>query len=385
MSGNGKIGFRGTFTDGSAVSRTFYYADGQVRFRSDDGGNYASFEDSVGVSNNGQFNYSISENGLDSVRSGSGIVLNDGDVAPALPGKFISFASRPKMAADGTQFIVAGFTSIQGAATEGRVFYKRAANGTFSVIAKSGDALPVGNYSGTGVDFGYNNSLNGDSVIHSAVSDAGGNPRFIIVDGNVVAQTGLSSGIGGNWQNFTAGTLGVDSAGNWVAAGDTSAATTEDHFVIYNGQIVAKEGTTYAGVSLTGGVVPRHTSVSDSGDLLHVWGSGSNVHLFHTTTTDLSTAAKLLSSGDAVDLDGDNTADGTLVTIRNFNVSTVQSLTMAADGYAYFVATIQPRDTASAQYDAIVRLAVNPVPEPATILALGAGAVALLRRRNRKN
>jgi hypothetical protein len=311
-------------------------------------------------------------------------VLKDGDVAPVLANKFITFASRPKMAADGTQFIIAGFTSIQGAATEGRVFYKRAANGTYSVIAKSGDALPVGNYSGTGVDFGYNNSLNGDSVIHSAVSDASGNPRFLVVNGSVVAQTGLPSGIGGNWQTFTSGTLGVDTAGNWVAGGDTSAATTEDHFVVYNGQIVAKEGTTYAGVSLTGGIVPRHTSLSDSGDLLHVWGNGSNVSLFHTTTSDLGTASKLLGSGDAVDLDGDSIADGTLVTIRSFNISTVQSLTMAADGFAYFVATIQPNDTSSAQYDAIVRLAVNPVPEPASILALGAGAVALLRRRNRK-
>lgn len=384
VSGNGKIAFRGTFTDANAVSRTFYYADGQARFRSDDGGNYGSFEDSVGVSNTGQYNFSIAQDSLDSVRSGVGIVLNEGDVAPALAGKFVTFASRPKMAADGTQFFVAGFTSTQGGATEGRVFYKRAANGTYSVVAKSGDALPVGNYSGTGVDFGYNNSLNGDSVIHSAVSDASGNPRFIVVNGAVVAQTGLTSGIGGNWQNFTAGTLSVDTAGNWVAAGDTSAATTEDHFVVYNGQVVAKEGSTYAGVSLTGGVVSRHTSLSDSGDLLHVWGSGSTVHLFHTTTSNLGAASKLLSSGDAVDMDGDNSADGTLVTIRNFNVSTVQSLTMAADGYAYFVATIQPRDTALAQYDAIVRLAVNPVPEPATILALGAGAVALLRRRNRK-
>lgn len=384
VSGNGKIAFRGTFTDGSATSRTFYYADGQVRFRSDDGGNYASFEDSVGISNSGEFNFSVSQDGTDSVRTGTGFVLKDGDVAPVLTNKFISFASRPKMAADGTQFIVAGFASTPTGATEGRVFYKRAANGTYSVIAKSGDSLPVGAYSGTGVDFGYNNSLNGHSTIHSAVSDASGNPRFIVVNGAAVAQTGLASGIGGNWQNFAAGTLGVDTAGNWVAAGDTSAATTEDHFVVYNGQIVAKEGTTYAGVSLTGGIVSRHTSLSDSGDLLHVWGNGSNVHLFHTTTSNLGSATKLLSSGDAVDLDGDNIADGTLVTIRSFNLSTVQSLTMAADGYAYFVATIQPSGTSTAAYDAIVRLAVNPVPEPASILALGAGAAALLRRRNRK-
>ncbi|MFQ3588043.1 MAG: PEP-CTERM sorting domain-containing protein [Fimbriimonadaceae bacterium] len=376
---NGQIAFTGSYVNSAGAANWFLFAGNQAVVRADDLPAVSAAEATVGISNAGDYVYSFSVSGIDSVRNSSGVVLEEGDAVPTMPGFFTTFASRPRMADDGTIFVVAGFTNTAGGATQGRVLLRRGTDGTWTEIQKSGDPLPNGqSVSATGVEFGYAISGDGTKTFHSAIGANSPFPRFLIANGTVVASVGSPLPFGGNFQNLTTGALAINNSGEYAFAGDTDENTAIDHFVSFGGALVAREGGSYAGVSLAG-LQPRNVALNDAGGLVHTWGNTSQQHLFFTPTGDLAAGLRVIGTGDEVDLDGDGIADAVVSAIRNLSTSSSHTIWLNNDGNVVFTATLDPIGGGAA-FDAIL---MTPVPEPATLAALGLGALALVRRRRR--
>lgn len=376
---NGQVAFTGSYSNSAGGTSWFLFAGNQVVVRADDLPAVSGAEATVGISNAGDYVYSFSVNGLDSVRTSNGVLLQEGDAMPTMPGFFTTFASRPRMADDGTIFVVAGFTPTAGGATQGRVFLRYGTDGTWTQIQKSGDPLPNGQtVSATGVEFGYAISNDGTKTFHSSIGANSPFPRFLIVNGHTVASIGSPLAFGGNFQNLTTGALAVNNSGDYAFAGDTDESTAIDHFVSFGGALVAKEGSSYAGVSLAG-LQPRNVALNDAGGLVHTWGNASQQHLFFTPTNSLGDGLRVIGTGDEIDLDGDGIADATVAAIRNLSVSSSHTIWLNNDGNVLFSATLNPIGGGNA-FDAIL---MTPVPEPATLAVLGLGALAVARRRRR--
>jgi hypothetical protein len=369
--GNGVVGFTGAVTRPVGGADNFvWYGAGPVWFNSDaaPGNTLTGAEGTMGNGNAGEFNYSPSVDGEDSVWTQDGLLLRGDDPIPGEPGMFSSFNSRPQMLPDGTAVWVGGLTDVVGGGTDARALFRAADTATpvIEIVLQSGDMVggfPIDFPAGIGFDYQF--SDDGLHHIQELVLDTGStaNDAVIYVDGAVVAQEGSAAGgglPGENWAAFDV--VSINNAGDHIFSGDTSGATATDEFIAYNAVIALREGDTVGGVTLTSAASVQAGSINDAGQAVHLWSTGGNEHLFFAAdASDLSTGVRLLSTGDEIDVDGDMVGD---FEVDDFNASTVigPGLDLAEDGFVYVEVDLIPvAPPLGGSLEAIIRLGL-PVP-----------------------
>ncbi|MBT8486533.1 MAG: hypothetical protein KJO43_13210 [Phycisphaerae bacterium] len=356
--GLGQVGFTGSLEGEDGIEHFVWFDDGVV-WRSSDGAPFtlSGAESTMGISDDGDFIYSPSTDGDDSVWTSAGLLLREPDPAPGFPGQFISFTSRPQMTAGGAATFIGGVSTVMGGSTSTRVLFRVGDERPEPVFA-TGDA--VGKFTidtPSGVDFDYHFSDNGRHHIHVLVMDAPSTAdAFIYVDGRLVARESEPTGDGDLWSAFD--NVSINDAGDYLFTGNTDGAIGPDEFIAHNGVIVLREGTDVDGVPLTGGSL-RAVSLNNLGQAVHLWGvTSGDEYLFIGTASDLAaTSTRLLGTGDEIDTDGDGTPDAEVV---DFNASGVigPGLSLAEDGRVFVEVDLLPLEGGE-EREAILRLDIG--------------------------
>jgi hypothetical protein len=316
---NGRVGFTADVVGDNA----FVWYDTGIAWMNSDavGVTLTGAEFTMGVGNGGEFIYSPSTDGDDSVWTDDGQLAIENVQAPGMPAGFNStFHSRPTMIPTGQAYWVAGHNDGSGGTSSvGRILYTSTDGtpATISLLIKTGDVIDGQTIDASGVDFDYDFSEDGSHHIHyldmTGSTSADG---FLYVDGSLVAQEGQPNGGGDNWDNFDY--MSINDSGNYIFSGDTDGATSTDEFVAYNGAIVAREGDTIGGVVIASGDSVRGLAINNLGHAVVAWGSTDNENIFHACdAADLvGTGQLILSTGDELDFDGGG-ADATVTDIAS--------------------------------------------------------------------
>lgn len=292
----------------------------------------AGAEFTMGIGDLGEFVYSPSTDGSDSVWTDVGLLAIENVQAPGMPaGTNSTFHSRPTMIPNSQAFWVAGHGDGSGGASSvGRILYTSTDGtpSTINIIFRTGDVIDGQVIDASGIDFDYDFSDNATHHIHpldmvgSTTADG-----FLYVDGSLVAREGDPNGSGiDNWSSFDF--VSINNTGAHLFSGDTDGDSNTDEFIAHNGAIVLREGDTVDGVTLEPGWAVRGVGINNTGEAVFGWGSGSTEHLFFACdASDLQgTGNLLLSTGDDVDLDGNGTGDATVTDlpagiVHNFQLS----------------------------------------------------------------
>jgi len=375
VNGLGLVGFTATLADSS---RSVWYDSGSI-FNSSSAlpDVLSGSEANMGISNTGGFIYSPSFNGDDAVYTHDGLLLKDGDAAPGMPGFFNSFNSRPRMLDNGDAVWVGGFATTSTGSSIGRVLYRAdPANpsGT-TLIFKTGDSIGGFAIGTTGVGFDFDFSGNGIHHIHNLLLDTGSttNDGHMWVNGSLIAREGSSTGQGDNWSGFKSSS--INNSGNYIFAGDTDGPTATDDFIAYNGSIALRQGSVVDGVTLANAI--DACAINNKNEAAFVWDTNLTETLFWAPdASNLAGALALLSVGDLVDVDGDMVGDFTLV---DFNASTVASQGMDFGDNGYLYLSVDLRNEAGVDVEAIISIYV-PAPGSLGMVA----ALGLIRGRRRR-
>lgn len=324
-----------------------------------------SFETFFGIDDAGVPGYSAictdsstATTGLDSAWFGNALHAIEDQPIPALPGKVWRFASRVGTTTNGIPYWVGGINDASGTVEGNGLFF----NGT--PLLKTGDLVPglPGVLDGSAVDFDYRFSALGthwitpvDVVTGSSLDDG-----HVLLDGAPIATaTGtiaeaqpLPENLGGlageNWDNFDY--FSITESGEYLMTGDTDAVVGLDEFVSRNGVIIYREGDVIDGVTLSGSIDGAY--MNEKGDIAYVWdandGSGAVESLFLN-------GKRLLSVGDAIDLDGDGVIDPGAI-LSDF--TGINSVVIGEDKVIYVTADVDTLGTSSLTDDTEVVLRV---------------------------
>lgn len=379
--GNGQLGAVLALDDGR---RAIWYDTGVI-FTSDmalpdalTGG-----EGTMGIGNNGEFIYSPSFNGNDSVWGQNGLILAEPDQAPGFdPGFLSTFNSRPQMIDDGTGFWIGGVNDgTSSTSTASRALFRSNPNGTLDRVFGAGDAIAnsggLAISTGSGVDFDYHVSGGGNNMINVFLGDTGSttNDGVLAVNGSMIARETLATGQGDNWDNFDH--VSINNSGTYVFSGDTDGDTASDEFIAVNGAIALREDMTLDGFTLGSGV--DALSINNNDELAFIWDTdeGTETLFYASDVMDFSSAIALLSVGDEFDMDNDGIGDWL---IDDFNASSAigPGLDFAENGFVFVEVDLESFDGAT-NIEAIISVAV-PAPGSAGLLALAGLAVSRRRR-----
>lgn len=369
--GTGQVGFTGSVTRVSGTDNFVWFDTGIVWFNSNaaPGNTLTGAEGTMGTGDTGEFVYSPSVDGEDSVWTQNGLLLRADDPAPGAPGQFSSFNSRPQMLPDGTAVWVGGLTNMAGGGTQARALFRAADTATpvITIVLQSGDM--VGGFPidfPSGIAFDYQFSDNGAHHIQRLLLDTGSttNDDVVYVDGAVVARelSAVPGGLPGeNWDNFDQ--VSINNNGDYIFSGDTDGPTATDEFIAHNGVIVVREGDLLDGVTLTGAAV-QAAAINDLGQAVFIISvTGGIEHLFFAPDAgNPATAVRLLSTDDLVDVNNDMVAD---FTVDDFNASTAigPGLDLAEDGFVYVEVDLIPgAPLVGAALESIIRLGL-PIPD----------------------
>ncbi len=376
--GLGQIGMVVGLDDGR---RAIWY-DGAAIFTSDlalpdalTGG-----EGTMGIGNSGEFIYSPSFNGDDSVWGQGGLIAVENTQAPDYTAGFnTTFHSRPQMTDDGTAYWISGINDGAGGTSSlERILYRRDSGGVITGLYRAGDVIDGATIAtGSGIDFDYafsGNNANSMVLFNDAAQATTADGR-VAVNNVIIAGEGLATGQGDNWDNFD--NMAVNNAGNHVFSGDTDAATTSDEFIAYNGSIALREGDAINPGNLSGSV--DALSLNNNNEAVFIWDVDSvETLLYASDAADMAgSTIALLAVGDLFDADGDNVADWI---IDDFNASSAigPGLDLAEDGFVHVEVDLESLD-GSLNLEAIISLRV-PAPSGAALLAM----TALLASRRRR-
>ncbi len=316
-------------------------------------------EFTMGIGNLGEFIYSPSTDGSDSVWTDVGLLAVENVQAPGMPtGTVSTFHSRPTMIPSGQAYWIAGHGDAAGGTSSvGRILYTSSdgAPSTTAIIIKTGDSIGGQVVDTSGIDFDYDLSDNGSHHIHPLdMVGSTGTDGFLYVDGSLVAREGDPNGSGiDNWDNFDF--VSINNSGAYLFTGDTDGDTATDEFIAYNGAIILREGDTVDGLTLDPGFAARGAGINNLGQAVFGFGSGSVEHLFFACdASDLQGTGRLvLSTGDDVDLDGNGTGDAT---VSDLPAGLVHNFALADDGRFFIQADL---DFGAGEIAAIIGLDVD--------------------------
>lgn len=361
--GLGVVGFVGQASDGMNINETFIWRDLDVQFVSSSVNSQilSGGESTMGIGDAGAFIYSPSVDGDDSLWTHNGLLHVENTQAPGFPvGTNTTFHSRPTMSPSGTSFWVSGFNENGGTSTEGRIIFASpdsAPENTF-VVLRSDDVIEgLAIKRPNGVDFDYAFSDDAEHLIAVLLFDTGStqDDGAVFVDNVLVAREAQLNGTGDNWDNFDR--VSINNTGTFVFSGDTNGSTSSDEFIAVNSTIVIREGDTIGGVLLTSSATVQSLSINNLNQLVHLWSvSGGSEVLFFSCQAETAgtTSVAVLTTGDALDLNGDGLADATVSSI-NTNGALGPALSLAENGVIYVELDI---DYGDGDVEAIVELSM---------------------------
>jgi hypothetical protein len=333
-----------------------------------------SFESFYGMGDMGELAYGTTstntvsgETGLDGVWLDDLPVLHELDPVPTLPGQFSTFNSRPTSSGAGGIYWVGGITASQGSSTQNRCLFS-GLGATVEIMG--GDFLPgIDEPIKTGssnIDFDFRVSRFETNWINLVqVDTSSSNDGVMVINGVPIMSGGsmmredtpIPESVGGlpdeRWDNFDF--FGINDVGDFLITGDTSASSSIDEFVSFNGEIILREGTVLDldGVpwtldgSIEGGYMNKETDWAVIWDIEDA--DGENLEAL------LVNGEVLLVEGDPVDGNGDGVIDENDDNGLLANFTGISSLTIGprVGGVAnvYFTADIDFNGTSSSSDD----------------------------------
>lgn len=370
----GQVGFVVLHTGDN--TRSIYLGNGSA-FNSSSEPTWTGSEDTMGISDAGDYIYSPSVGGNDAVVTSSGVLLKGTDPLPFDNSRFSTFNSRPRMTANGTAAWVGGSATTAGGSTTARALMKNAtpSNPAATVsLLKGGDLVSGVAVAAAGINFAYDISDNGNNWVNDTTLVAATSAdRAIVVNGTIAMREGDATGQGDLWQNWRF--MGINDSGNFTICGDTNSAT--DDFVTFNSTIKVRQGDTVDGLTL--GTTVDMVSINNNDQIAMIWdivgGTGQEALFLGDGNTLGTSAQMLLRTGDLLDINNDNNAD---VTLTDFTASATiaPGLDIADNGVVYVNVNVTPIGGGAA-FEMIIAV---PAPGAASVLGL-AGLAALRRRR----
>ena len=364
---DGKVGLNGKATI-AGIDRTFVFVESSPPFidsTAPAGYTLSGREISMGVSPGGQFVYSPSVNGNDAIWSSSGYVIANRDPAPGVSGKYIKFASGPRMAAGGLFPFMAGFSSAPGGTTTDRAVYQgRVGVPGLTLLYKTGDTIDgqLIRFTTPNLSFKYDVSNNGQHLIHISGVGAGSGSTWVLKDRTWIAQpaTQLPGSIYANeaWNTFSG--VGVNDAGDWIIFGASSNYDdpASNDFVAFNGVDTLHENQTVDGLTLASPASVRAAALNNLGRIAMLWQYGTTTAptpkaLVVGEGGTLAQSVVVVASGDLLDVNGDGTPDWRVVDLPENN-SVGIGLDLADDGRVATTCTLEPL-AGGARFSATVR------------------------------
>jgi len=297
-----------------------FVGDTIVWLGSDTGERYESATN-AGVSDSGDFIAHVEPeiDSRDVLVTSNGVLIQEGDPAPGLPGMYISAASDTRMLPDGTAVWYSGYSDTPGGDEVANVLYRATDTATpvIDIVVQSGDIVD-GWVMGFLHDWHYSVSEDGNQLAQSVLAVRIEPPhvtrRVVRVSQAVVAVEEESTGAGDNWDHFSF--KDVNNLGNYILAGHTDGDEATDEFLAYNGEIVIREGDTVGGVTLTSPADARGVCLDNRNHAIFLWDVGYIATLFAAADAAMLTeAVPVLTEGDTVDVDGDGVVDATVTRI----------------------------------------------------------------------
>ena len=363
----GNVGLNGKATVGG-FDRTFVFVESGPLFLehlAPAGYSLSGREASMGVSPGGGFIYSPSINGNDGLWSSAGYVIANRDPAPGVAGKFIKFASGPRMASDGRFTFVAGFSNAPGSTTTDRAVYRgQIGVPGLTLLYKTGDIIDgqLIRFATPNLSFRYDVSSDGLRIIHISGVGEGSGATWVLKDGSWIAQpaTQLPGSIYENeaWHTFNG--VGVNNAGDWIIFGVSSNFDdpASNDFVAFNGVDTLHENQTVDGLTLATPASVRAAAINNLGRIAMIWQYGSSVAptpkaLLVGDGGTLAQSVVVVASGDLLDVDADGIPDWRVVDLPESNL-VGPGLDLADDGRVATTCTLEPL-AGGARFDATIR------------------------------
>ncbi len=367
--GDGAVGFVVGFED----ARTGIWYDDRVVFFSEDAPVelLANAEGTMGVSDAGDWIYSPECGGDDCVFGFGGVIAAEDSQAPDSPPGFETmFHDRPRMTDGGAAYWMSGLDNgVGGFVTATYVVYRRAQDGTITIVLREGDEIGNTTIERILPDYAVSGNDAHTMFIFEKPGSVSEETGHLMVDGVVVAKEGSSTGRGDSWRLFEA--CSINDSGDYVFSGRTDRPTPSGQFIAYNGDIVLR-----AGVPTTGPVTANFAldaiSLNNLGQVAFIWDledPGGDVEtLFYASDAgDIpGTLVSLLSVGQGIDTDGDNAADWFVADFRA-SLALGPGLDLAEDGNVYLEVGLDAPDGSTTNIDAIIRLELPAACSPADL------------------
>jgi hypothetical protein len=350
-----------------------------------------SFESFYGMGDNGELAYgttstriSSGTTGLDGVWLDDTPILHEEDPVPSLTGMFSTFNSRPGVTGDGVPYWVGGFANTVGGATQNRALFSGL---SVDVEIMGGDTLPdVTEPIATGssnIDFDWRVSRFGTYWIDQVLVTSGtADDGIVVINGDPVMAGGSimrenstvpsdAGGLPGElWDNFDF--LGISEAGDYFVTGDTTAAITEDEFVLMTDRIVLREGEVLdlGGNSVTVSGSIEGGYMNEQGDWAVIWDIDDPNAVNREAL--IFNGEIVLVEGDLVDWNGDGVIDAGDNNGKLANFTGISTLTVGAQVSGvvniYFTADIDFFGTPSSTDDLegffCFSAGAGPCPQP---------------------
>ncbi|MEM8835734.1 MAG: hypothetical protein AAGD00_07935 [Planctomycetota bacterium] len=352
------------------------------------GFNQTAFEFRIGISDSGSLTYSATIDEGDSVFVDDNPILIDGQPFGNDPvNTLASFGSRPGMTANGQPWFIGGVTDSVGGSTQNRFLY--IGN---QIVLQGGDSVDAGLpnvlIGGSSISFDSRVSDTGQTYISEVNVDTGSSAddNVMVINGQAITlggtfvQEGVAvpasvGGIGGEaWDNFD--NVGINDAGDFLITGDTNGDTATDEFLLVNGQIILRQGDSFAGGTLDASI--DAAQMNEAGDWAAIWGadfgSGSLEIL-------MANGQLVVSEGDLVDWNGDGVIDANDQGAVLDDFTGIDELALGATDSAGRFDVFFTADVILDNGDELEGAFRITVPAPGTIAVVGALGFTAGRRR----
>ena len=364
-----QVGFIGFLDNGDH----FVWVDDAVIWRGSDDVDITltgpqDYMDSNGA---GDWVYEPNAAGQPSLYTNNGLFATVGDAAPGITDGFYTNPSGPQLTADGTLYWV-GLVDTGGGPEPDIEALFRTTDGTNAggeVVLSTGDVLEdpltIANF----VNYAYQASEENDHLIINLelATDPVSNQR-IWVDDAVVLTENDTAPDDELWDFFYI--VAINNDGNYVVTADTDGNAATNHVMIYNGEVVLREGDTVDGIDIVdvggfGGpdnATIRFVALNNVNQIAYDFAydspGGFRESVFFACNADdvPGSSVEVFSSGShGLDVDDDEVSDFFIEDVYDFQPH--DAINVGDDGNIYVTVTLN--DGKNPPFDAVIRVTAN--------------------------